>query len=117
MMISFPQTQLKDRRVYAKKVHARLRIHLKLDQIVWKTMSAYLSDHCGDERYWDKKCQPYLNLVAEHYQLARFSSRPLKHYQQHVEKLARQSPQRPPSPKHARDLLTLIETWYWREYP
>ena len=109
--------QLKDRRVYAMPVRARLKIHLKLDQIVLNSVKAYVGEHWGDERYWDKQCQPYLNLIAEHYQFARLSSRCLKHYQQHVEKVARQSPQQPPSTKRAKALLSLVEEWYWREYP
>jgi hypothetical protein len=111
------QKQLKGRYVYAGKIPARLAIHLKLDQMVRNSVRTYVTDHWGDMRYWDKQCQPYLNLLSEHHRLAQVSTRSLKHYQKHVEKLAKNCPHRPPNTKRAKTLLALVETWYWREYP
>lgn len=116
-MVTMLPTSLKDRHIYTQKVHARLSLHLKLDQIILNSVRTYMSDHWGNERYWERQCQPYLNLLHEHNQLARASSRPLKHYQRHVEKLARSCPDCPPNTKRANTLLGLIDEWYWREYP
>lgn len=105
------------RSVLTQKVHARLAIHLKLDHLIRNSLKAYLSHHAGDSEYWERYCQPYLDLLPEHYKFTQFTSRPLTHYGEYMRMIASSYPQQEPSKKRTLAFLELVETWYWREYP